>query len=162
MRCVGLGGGKWNYFPVKTETVRIRSECEAEDHDEECALILDPTDADDVDLLYFDQFGNPKPRSTAEASWEYKRVLHSIKLLNLAHRDFVRRRAQLGRIMQALVDRGNKAHRELRAGKQSARAMLREVKAELRRMTAPSADFSRFCQITLRGYRDSEWVDELV
>jgi hypothetical protein len=155
-------GGKWDYFPVRDEAARIHSECDVEDLEDEQALILDPTDADDVDLLFFDEFGRSRPRSTAKASWEYKRTLLSIKLLNLDHQDFVKARAKRAREIKALVARGEKAHRDLRKGDASARTRLRDIKAELKKMISPTADFSRFCEIVLRGYREHEWVDQMV
>jgi hypothetical protein len=157
-----IAGGKWDYFPVRDEEVRIRYECDVEDLEDEQALILDPTHADDVDLLLFDEFGRARPRSTAKDSWEYKRTQLSIKLLNLDHNDFVKERAKRARQIKALVGRGTKAHRDLRNGNPSARTRLRDVKAELKKMISPTADFSRFCEIVLRGYREHEWVDQMV
>lgn len=155
-------GGKWNYFPIKDEITRVRREAPLEDLEEEASIILDPTDADDVDQLMFDQFGHAKPRSTEKESWAYKRVALSIKLLNLDHSDFVKPRAKLGRHIKTLIDRGSRADRALQRGDGSARARLREAKAELKDMLLPQAEFSRFCRITLRGYRHIDWVDEIL
>jgi hypothetical protein len=155
-------GGKWSYFPVRDENGRVHNECEFEDLEDEHPLILDPTDAHDVDLLTFDDFGRPKPRSQDVGSWEYKRTEQTILLLNLDHRDFVKARAKLAREIRSLVSRGAKAHRDLRAGDDGARARLRDIKASLKRMIQPSAEFSRFCETILRGYREHDWVDQMV
>lgn len=155
-------GGKWNYFPVREECSRIREECDIEDMDGEEALILDPTDADDVDLLSFDDFGRSKPRSSNKEAWDYKRTSISIDLLNLNHQDFVKQRAILSRRIRRLVIEGARAHRDLQSGDRKAKRSLRNIKAELKGLMHPSADYSRFCEIILKGYREHPWVDEMV
>ncbi|MGY8705581.1 hypothetical protein RAD16_07530 [Bradyrhizobium sp. 18BD] len=155
-------GGKWNYFPVRDEAARVKDECDVELLYDEHAVILDPTDADDVDLLTFDEFGRPRPRSRDKDAWEYKRTILGISLLNLDHPDFVKERARLARQIKRLVRNGTKAHRDLRNGEPSAKARLRDIKADLKRMIDPTAEFSRYCEIVLRGYREHDWVDQMV
>ncbi|WP_342107372.1 hypothetical protein [Methylobacterium sp. SI9] len=157
-----LSGGKWDFFPVRDEVGRVHSECDIDELEDEEPLLLDPTDAYDVDLLTFDQLGVSRPRVLNKSSWDYKRAHFSIDLLNLNHSDFVKARAKLGRKIKRLVRQGVSAHREYREGDVRAKKRLREIKAELRRMIDRDSDFSRFSELVLRGYRDHDWVNEIV
>ena len=75
----GTGGGKWDHFPLQTDSFRARQE--TDDIELERPVLLDPIDPDEWKLLAFRPDGHPTP-ARPEGTLEYERAAASIRVLS--------------------------------------------------------------------------------
>ena len=97
----GTDGGKWDHFPLKSNSFRARKEGDNYEDQEEIDL-LDPTVASDCKLLTFRPDGYPIPTKTV-GTRDYERAEVSIRLYHLDHKDFVQDRRILAGKIQRIV-----------------------------------------------------------
>jgi uncharacterized protein (TIGR02646 family) len=96
----GTDGGKWDHFPLKSNSFRARQE--SDNYEDEEIDLLDPTVASDCKLLTFRPDGHPIPTKTA-GTRDYERAEVSIRLYHLDHKDFVQDRRILAGKIQRIV-----------------------------------------------------------
>jgi hypothetical protein len=147
----GTAGGKQDHFPLSRASRRAWSE--ADDHDAEVPLLLDPCAPGDPELLTFLPTGAPEPRRAAEEDAEaHDRARISIQLYHLDHVRLVEARKEIWAKVDRLVKRGSGylAH--------GAVTQLNDVKRDLHELIRSSAPQARVARLAVRSRRDVGWV----
>ncbi len=95
-------GGKSDRFPLQTGSFRAQQE--ADDINQEDAMLLDPVDPDDWKLLTFRPDGYPTP-AKENGTPEYERGAISIEVYHLNHNELVNdRRLLAGEVQRTIED----------------------------------------------------------
>lgn len=149
----GVTGGKGDHFPLLTGCNYASNYDEIGD---EIPVLLDPCCKEDTELLEF----LPDGRSTLSQNFIGERIAEfrvkeSIVLLNLNFPTFNEERESLRNKVLKLVNRGD------RYIENNSNA-IEDVKEDLQELMAPSASYSKAAECYVRGYRDREWVEELI
>ena len=120
-------------------------------------MLLDPFRPEDVQLLYFDEYGRPKS-AKEEGTFEYERVKRTIELYNLPEKEIVEARREIAeRITEKLTDATDNFNRE------KWKEFGNNLK-DLLRYFDVAAPFSGFAKKIALGYLDDEkhpWKDQL-
>ena len=157
----GTTGGKHDHFPLIDEATRARQP-EDEIEREEVEL-LDPTNASDPGLLWFNDEGqavpkyndNPYPRL-------HRRAKTSIELYHLNHVDTVEYRRELGRRIRKLIEDSNRFFADYAGGDQNAIRGYERAIEELRGMIKEEAEFSATARSLLMGLRTESGVVDAI
>lgn len=156
-RITSITAGKGTYFPLLNENQRAYfPKCFI---DLEQPLLLDPTDSEDPYLLWFNEDGMvvSKYDVTSPANL---RAIKSIELYHLNHSDLKEARIHLSRRIKSLVTNGDIHNRP--PNNLTNNQSFKQIKNELMDLTSPSSKFSSAAKAFLKGYRDREWVDDIL
>ena len=147
--CGSVGNTKkGDRFPVKYH----KANGPGDPLEDEMFYFLDPTDADDVKLLNFDEEGKAIPASPNSKSWDYVRASETIKWYDL---NFPKLQAERQRIWGRISR--NIQHIEYLNQKQNldptstGRALLRTEYEKLREQIAPCTELSSTVRCCLRS-----------
>ncbi len=156
-------GGKQNYFPlVGDESRRVWDECDYEDLINEDPLLLDPTEADDPQLLTFQPDGRPGPTTTDEKDPDYARVIGSIKIYHLYHSVSNRKRRRIYLVIGNLIRNYQKYHTMLKEDRSNvaARLGMKQTMSQLREMIQDHAEYASAARAYLDMHRrnEPEWA----
>ena len=110
----------------------------------EFPALIDPLDEDDIALLDVNDEGRICPSvSVSKDSWDYQRVLISIKVYNLNFQTLVDARLEIKNRCSTLIHEIIDIYRDIDSnGNKYARSTLKEKNKELRNMTKANAEFS--------------------
>lgn len=148
-------GGKHNHFPLLNGS----NHCNCfNDINSELPVLLDPCCKEDTELLEFHPDGRPilSRRHIGDPIAE-ERVKKSKLLLNIDYPTFNEDREQLyNRIERLITTRGDRHYAN---GNMDA---LEDIKEDLQELMLPSAAYSKAAECYVRGFRDREWVEELL
>jgi hypothetical protein len=166
----GIVGGKGNEFPLvgNDESRRICDECDYDDLLAEDPALLDPTEAEDSDLLTFTSDGRPGSITQDEEAIEYQRVSVSIRVYHLDHFKLNRERRTLYYKVLKFVAMYRKYDEIWRANRSNlaARAYAKEAFENLRELIASDAEYSAVARAYLKEQRKDDprwaWVDRLL
>ncbi|SHM52003.1 HNH endonuclease family protein [Flavobacterium saccharophilum] len=131
--------GKGSFFPLRNGC--IAATCD-EELDDEVIYLLNPTNPNDPDLLFFSEDGKAIPSVEQESEpWNYARAEVSIDIYHLNHTPLKDARLVVWNLCQRKIDQikliNQKAHRT--AGDN---ARIEIIKTELREMILKSSEFS--------------------
>ncbi|MBX9886993.1 MAG: hypothetical protein K2Y30_03550 [Flavobacteriaceae bacterium] len=131
--------GKGSFFPLRDGCLPATCEDELDD---EVIYLLNPTNPNDPDLLFFSNDGSAIPSVEKESEpWNYIRAEVSINIYHLNHTPLKDARLVVWNLCQRKIDQikkiNQKAHRT--AGDN---ARIEIIKAELRQMMSKSSEFS--------------------
>lgn len=131
--------GKGSFFPLRDGCLPATTEDELDD---EVICLLNPTNPNDPDLLFFSEDGSAIPFVEKEAEpWNYLRAEVSIDIYHLNHTPLKDARLVVWNLCQRKIDQiktiNQKTHRT--AGDN---ARIEIIKAELRQMMSKSSEFS--------------------
>jgi hypothetical protein len=148
----GCAGGKGDAFPLLGTGLRAKGRNKLR---YEKAVILDPCDKADCDLVAFQADGRPvlNPAHAAD-SIAQKRVDESKILLNLDHPDFNSKREQL---CSEIAD-DVQTYEQLPAGA----AARTTIEARLQGRLTADAPFSSAARYYLRLHRHHDWVEAIL
>lgn len=154
----GITGGKGDKFPLLTTalgTNRIHA-TNINDVKNESPVLLDPCVKTDTELLVFSVEGKPVVAPHASSCDVAKeRVKESNLLLNLDFPTFNEEREELYVKVVKLVKRGDRHF----INQSDA---LDDVKEDLEEMMQADKAYSKAAESYIRGFRDRDWVDELI
>jgi hypothetical protein len=159
--CGNVGNRKkGTWFPLREGS--LVSDCNSRAEESEEPYILDPTDADDVSLISFDDEGKAIP-SPGVSDWETLRVNETIKRLKLnEHNDLAEERRKTWLNVSIEIDEYLKYKaRCSNGGNPVAREKVRNHCINIRNMTLSSAELSsvaRWCVL----YRNDPQLARLV
>ena len=154
-------GGKQDHFPLLNEANRAYQP----EHDlgSEQPTLLDPTDPVDPGLLWFNEDGQAVPRHDGISSGtQMLRAKASIDLYHLNHVAIVEKRASISRKVKRGVQECDALLQKAAAGDHSALGHAKAMMKQLLELIRRSVEYSAAARATLRGYRDREWVDNLL
>ena len=152
--------GKGTRFPLVDPSKRAASD--TDDWKTEPNLLLDPTKADDVKLLRFDDRGNPISLNPDSTSLEYKRVQASIECYHLNEKEISDRRGDLCTKAKTMARRIIDLEKKKSNGESYSRREMIEKKAELHEMVQPYAEFSTAVRCVLLQYRTSPSIKRIL
>lgn len=151
--CGDVGNSKkGTFFPLREGCQRVGADG---DHRLEDVMLLDPADADDPALLFFDPEGQAIAAPFVKDEWEKKRIMYSVERLKLDFDPLVKKRKTLwfecnNKINQYLDDLSiyHKDKTNL-----IAKHSYKEAARELRNMTRAESEFSAVAEacIVFRG-----------
>ncbi len=130
--------GKGAFFP-------LRNGCSAatcvEELDDEIIYLLDPTNPNDPDLLFFNDDGKAIPSVGIDEPWDYERTIVSIDLYHLNHTPLVEARQVVWNLCQRKI---NDLKAITRKPKRSVRdeEKINSLKKDLRELITRNAEFS--------------------
>lgn len=140
-------GGKGNYFPIADENTRARI---PGDERREIPMLLDPCVKKDVELLDFDDAGNPCPIVLASI-FDQERVNISIRLYHLDHSELVEERKSLALNLEDAISDADYYFRKFASGEKEAlgrfQAKLERIKSAMNVRT----EFSLFAERYIEG-----------
>ena len=129
-------------------------------------VLLDPTEADDPQLLTFSTDGTAQPACKAEDRQEdYQRAHVSIQFYHLNHTDLKeRRQVCICNKIEWLVDNGNMYRSFIEQNRLDIAAIqgYKQVVKGIREMIHESAEYSASARAILKIYRNWPWVDALL
>jgi hypothetical protein len=154
----GQTGGKGDKFPLLASSIglgSIHATC-IDEIESEIPVLLDPCIEADTKLLAFSPEGKPviAPHA-ANCPVSKKRVEESNLLLNLDFPTFNEEREELYAKVFKLVKRGDRHF----ANQSDA---LNDVKEDLEEMMQADQAYSKAAESYIRGFRNSDWVDEII
>lgn len=159
-RETGSVGGKHSHFPLFDEASRAKAP--GDDCSVESPCLLDPTDPEDPQLLWFYPNGEAAPRYGPAELEQYRRADLSISLYNLNHSKLTQRRAALAarirRLIKSCEINLDRNPRENAAAKEQIKFAQRELLAFIDK----DSELSAFARAVLRGFEDREWVKVLL
>jgi uncharacterized protein (TIGR02646 family) len=140
-------GGKGVFFPLFAGSHVAKSKARCADEE---IMLLDPCDADDVNLLTFDSTGAAIPNSNALLEQrDEERVSTSVKLYNLDHTPLVDLRSQVWAKCQRFIDeiRAITADADIgNAGRNRIKFLKDEMRIMMRRTEEVSAVVIACCE----------------
>lgn len=132
-------GGKGVFFPLFAGSYVAKSKARCADEE---IMLLDPCDADDVNLLTFDSTGAAIPNSNALSEQrDQERVITSVKLYNLDHTPLVDLRSQVWAKCQRFIDEIRAITAEADIGN-AGRNRIKFLKDEIRKMMQRTEEVS--------------------
>jgi hypothetical protein len=175
----GTSGGKQDYFPLWDEGHRDRLAEDdrdlelrvrlAEDAlDLELPILLDPTNLDDTDALWFEDSGRvvPRPQRPGEPDASYEcckaRAEESIVYYHLRHPDIAEARQLLAQEIRRFPREADKWLRRFEQGVPGARADLNCKMKLLRKRLQAESEYSAAAHCVLRGMLGSSRVAEVL
>ena len=140
--CGNVGNRKkGGWFPLQVGSVvsTYDNQCE----ESETYYLLDPTDADDVELISFDEEGNAIP-APGITEWEAQRVEETIKRLKLnEHEDLATKRRKVWQSMALEIAKYEYAKSRCgKGGNPGAKAKLSEYVRNIKKMTKECEELS--------------------
>jgi len=165
-------GGKADEFPLMDENDRAMTWSSSLALEK--PILLDPTNRDDIELLWFYIDGTPKPRfSQAQDEIKHKRAMMSISLYHLDQTPLEERRQDLYSTLSRIIKRADDAlddatNAKTEPMKQKAQRQFKETVQEIRNLTNPKAELSSVARIYLMTFADADgstqraWVNQLI
>lgn len=131
--------GKGSYFPLRKGCIPATCDDELDD---EVFYLLNPTNPNDPDLLFFSEDGKAIPSVELESEpWNYARAEASIDIYHLNHTPLRDARLVVWNLCQRKIDHIKKINQNThRTAADNARIEI--IKAELREMMSKSTEFS--------------------
>ncbi len=155
-RKTGERGGKHDHFPILNEKQRAKMPSDQIALERPC--LLDPTNANDPRLLYFDQYGQAVPRINQDIDpIAFCRAKTSIKLYNLNHGKIRQKRAILYRDISDAVEK-------IDVMRSDRGCDVDYAMSNLAKMINEDAEYSAAARIYLMGLRNEnrKWLEELL
>lgn len=150
---LGATGGKGDQFPLVSGSQHAMTLTAIAG---EQPVILDPCKKADTELLEFEPDGRPVLSiQHLHDPVAQERVERSKLLLNLDYPTFNEDRERLYNKVKALVRRGDRYVTEHNNA-------IEDVKADLRALMSPGAEYSMAAECYIRGFRDRTWVEDLI
>ena len=153
----GTVSGKHDHFPLVDETKRAYAPSDNIDLEE--PVLLDPSDAFDAGLLWFEPDGRVVPKYDDGYPVPHMRASQSIKLFHLNHVELTEQRLTVCHNVRKLVNDGDRFLNECLTGSRTAKYGFTRVIETLQEMTNEEAEYSATARAMLLGYRDRHWVD---
>jgi uncharacterized protein (TIGR02646 family) len=164
-RNTNIPGGKSSHFPLLDPKRRVFDESDPYAILAEQPLLLDPTEADDPQLLTFNTDGTAQAACMPKDDLEdYQRAQMSIECYHLNHTDLKeRRQVCICNKMKQLVDEGNMYRSFLEKNRSDTAALqgYKRVVKGIREMIHESAEYSAAARAMLKIYRNWPWIDTL-
>ena len=156
-------GGKGDRFPLRDEMRRCYKpeDCLSDEQPN----LLDPTEPADAALLWFDEDGSARPKTTVEsAPWPYQRAKDSIAIYHLNHTDLKEARLAIANRCKRLVERGDDSWKEYAQGSLGSETKFKKTIEDLTEYISPNAEFSAAARSTVMGLRSEHrpWIDSLL
>jgi hypothetical protein len=161
-RSTGVVGGKGDYFPVQDERNRLQAEDRR--FRREGALLIDPCNAMDVSLLWFEDDGSARSKyDESDRPQAFNRAELSIEHYNLNEREIKDERKAIYTNIKQLIEDGDKYFEDSFAGVPAADLALGRVVEKLAELTSVKAEFSAFSIATIKGFRGPgrDWMDAI-
>ncbi|OGV45786.1 MAG: hypothetical protein A2017_17950 [Lentisphaerae bacterium GWF2_44_16] len=157
-------GGKQDEFPLLDEAKRAYSK--NDDLDAEQPLLLDPLNESDVALLWFDQNGEAQPHPTLcknKNGYNYKKVEKSIKLYHLNCQDTLEKRLYLASQIENKLQNSEIFLDKIdQYADTTAQLALNNSISELKMMISEGAEFSKFAETIIKGFRGTYRVADMI
>jgi uncharacterized protein (TIGR02646 family) len=150
---------KGTYFPLQLEANRVgipTGDLRLED-----SLLLDPSDSEDPNLLFFDFTGRAMPAPHVKTKWHKERVEQSIQRCNLDFNPLVEKRKMVwNECWQLIQDYRREAARcdESNDNIEISRNMLKEKAKAIRKMTEISQELSSVARACVISTGDSRII----
>lgn len=145
---------KKSYFPLKEGTVAANDE---ESIKNECPVLIDPTNKDDISLITFDRIGNACPACSEEdeASWGSIRAKISIRTYNLNYQKLVEARLVQKQKCDFLISQ-IKLNKKKYLQYHDAELRFNTLKCiyVLLNLAAPESIFSAFVKYYIKNYQE--------
>ncbi len=149
----GTAGGKHDHFPLWDENVRAMEP--EDDIEREQPLLLDPCDANDPRLLWFDPDGtavpNPSHCLNDPEAYPTKRATTSIKLYHLNEPDLRERRGLSCKDVREACEAADALLEDVNAGESQAETSYRRELVQLCGRVGDCAEYSAAVKATLRA-----------
>jgi hypothetical protein len=161
-RETGKVGGKWDYFPIRDESKRVKPE--GQNFKRENPVLLDPCNPSDVLLLSFSDDGRAIPAfSKEEKPWAYERADRSIELYNLNEVEIKEARQGIYNRIKILIEDGDEYFQEAYDLNAPASLAFERVIEELARLIHKDSEFSAFSKAIIAGFRDKlrPWLNRI-
>jgi hypothetical protein len=159
----GTSGGKGSRFPLKDERQRC---CTPGAYlGDEQPVLLDPTEATDCALLWFDEDGTARPRySCSRSRWFHFRASESILIYHLNQADLIDARKAVSAECKRLVAEGDEQYAAYLDGSSAAGAKFRAVFNRLRKALLSPKEHSAAARATVMGLRSESrpWIQEVL
>jgi hypothetical protein len=152
-------GGKQDHFPIIQPPAWANSQ--ADDWRLERPVLLDPTNLDDIELLTYHETGYPREACQDKHAEAYLRAKQSIYFYHLDHIKAVRARKRIAIKIKGHVEQIDRLEALQGAG-QNSRDDIKFHKKEIIKLVREKAPFCTAARIYLQGYRDREWVEEIL
>jgi uncharacterized protein (TIGR02646 family) len=152
-------GGKQDHFPI-IEPPRWATS-ETDDWRAERPVLLDPTNLDDIRLLTYHETGYPRETNQDTSTEAYLRAKQSIHFYHLDHIKAVRARKNIAIKIKGHVDHVDRLEALQSAG-QNTRDDIKYHRKEIIKMVREKAPFCTAARIYLQGYRNRDWVEEIL
>jgi uncharacterized protein (TIGR02646 family) len=158
--CGNVGNNKkGTYFPLRIESNRVNSpnsQLRSED-----PILLDPSDADDPSLLFFNLEGRAIPAPDIDDDWDKERVKYSIQRYNLDFNPLVERRKavwnncwnQIQEYRQEIATCAASNGQDL-----VARHMIKEKAKAIRELVKVDQEFSAVARACIQSSGDSRII----
>ena len=154
----GLTEGKGDEFPLLPDTPRAVNPGE---EDNESPVLLDPCRAHDPGLLDFLDNGRPCARYPGHATRRL-RAEESIRLYHLDHPDLIELRKVLSAQLIEKIKKADRLFDRCDTGDPAIDDAFDELICSLGDAMADCAELSTFARKVVSGYREREWVEELL
>lgn len=150
--------GKGDKFPLLPDTPRAKSPGE---EDDESPMLLDPCKAQDPTLLDFRENGEPCAKFPSHPN-KSRRAEESIKLYHLDHPGLVEQRRILAAKIKSWIKKANKLYGRCDTGDPSIDQAFDEIVYNLADSMSEKAELSIFAKKIIKGFRNIDWVEELL
>jgi uncharacterized protein (TIGR02646 family) len=153
----GESEGKGDHFPLFAPP---RAKCDAELNSEDFILV-DPCRGTDPGLLDFREDGAPCARYP-DQSKRRDRAEQSIKYYHLDHPELLESRRQLALQLRDWIDGADSVYDKLDQGDAGGEHAFSRFAESICRALREGAEFSVFARRIVEGFRDREWVEDLL
>lgn len=152
----GKAAGKGDHFPLlRGDRATSQSKCRSEAH-----LLIDPCKAADVRLLTFKDDGKPYP-SNPQQHIRASRAIESIKYYHLDHPDLNEARRELALQLEEWIEAADLILDDDQIETKQ-EATFNTLYTTLIKAMDKDSQFSMFARKVVKGFRDRNWVDDLL
>ena len=153
----GESGGKGDHFPLFVPPRATNSaELLSEDF-----ILLDPCRGTDPGLLDFREDGLPCAKHPDQPR-RRERAEQSIHYFHLDHPELVEARRQLALQIREWIDGADALFNEIDQGNTNTEHAFSRFAQSICRVVGEEAEFSVFARRIVEGFRDREWVEDLL
>lgn len=150
--------GKGDKFPLLPDSVRAKSPSEEED---ESPVLLDPCKSQDPLLLDFRENGEPCAKYPNHRIKKL-RAEESIKLYHLDHPGLIEQRRILAAKIKSWISSANRLYERCDTGDPAIEQAFDEIAYNLADAMSEKAELSIFAKKIIKGFRNFDWVEELI
>jgi uncharacterized protein (TIGR02646 family) len=154
----GKTKGKGDFFPLLPGTQRASK---PGDEEKEIPMLLDPCSTRDPGFLDFYDDGAPCARYPNHEVRKIRAEI-SIKLYHLDHPALVDQRKMLAAKLKGLIKKADNLFDRCDIGDSAIDQAFDELIKSLRDSISEKAELSAFSRRVIAGYREKEWVEELL
>jgi hypothetical protein len=158
----GRTGGKHDHFPLAVEANRVFFH--TDDLRRESPLLLDPSNAGDIPLLWFEHGGHATAKyGEDEYPLLWKRATCSIALYHLNHTRLQELRQELINFLRRRIEEGEYFFRKSASGDEAAREGFRSVLSDLLASVTEHAEYSSTAHATLAiASKTYRWLESVI